>query len=782
MRKRKIKALLLCAALTVTTILSGCRIKASDQESPTVTAPVTTSEQAETPATEPSSEAPEKAVGEISAPYLKKEQYPKVDGSTATLPLSQALYQVVTGATAGEAETAIEHTKTTNAYNRLIYQYGADLVLAYEPAPSVYELMKETDVKLNIKPIGKDALVFMANEGNPVRSLTGQQIKDIYSGRIDNWYETGGSRKHIEAFQRPAGSGSQTLMDKLVMQGTPMNPEAPTTASISEMGELIEKVASYNNQENALGYSVYFYARNMYTHGASRNTGPSGGLRFMAVDGVMPNNKTIKNGSYPYVNEFYAAIREDEPEDSAAHLLFDWLTTDDGQSLVESLGYVGLVDVENMMTADFGDHTTVGDAQIKFTEQERFLIDGDYAYGSDGVIGLDENMNIVEKINHVRLPSSMEMADINKPVIMEDVKEGLCGLYDLKDHTWTVQPVYQSLYYDDEGRLNGYLSTEEGDKRVLLTVEANGIKSEEVPDHITGTHIWKLDWDQQTALITDREGNPVKTLDFKEYFSFQYGYTIQNYFLAYGINGEFELFDEYGEPVLNQNSIENGRKFNFGTVSLDGRWMQGSWEDTGGQFIYDIAQKKIVTGSEDKISVYITDQDSYYIIENQNGITVHRTDGSVIMSDDGRPYEYVLDGGYFGYSDGDRLIMEGGSPKKRFNLPVKNLTYGHHLFADVFYLSGETGSGIYQGEKSLMIDPDCNWWPYGNYYVLDNGESRSMVLDKRNGEVVYESNDGSRVIRPYEKFLVISRGNYLCVIDYEGRYAFKQLFGYMTSD
>ena len=40
---------------------------------------------------------------EIQAPQIAKEDYPKVDGSTATLPLSTALYQLVTGATQEEA-------------------------------------------------------------------------------------------------------------------------------------------------------------------------------------------------------------------------------------------------------------------------------------------------------------------------------------------------------------------------------------------------------------------------------------------------------------------------------------------------------------------------------------------------------------------------------------------------------------------------------------------------------------------------------------------------------
>lgn len=48
------------------------------------------------------------------------------------------------------------------------------------------------------------------------------------------------------------------------------------------------------------------------------------------VDGIMPSNSTIQDGSYPYVNDFYAVIRDDEPEDSPARLLFDWLTSEGG--------------------------------------------------------------------------------------------------------------------------------------------------------------------------------------------------------------------------------------------------------------------------------------------------------------------------------------------------------------------------------------------------------------------------------------------------------------------
>ena len=164
------------------------------------------------------------------------------------------------------------------------------------------------------------------------------------------------------------------------MKGIPM-AEAPQSMVIGDMGELIEQVASYNNEENALGYSVYFYARNMYQ---------KPGLKFMAVDGVMPDNETIRKGIYPYVNEFYAAVRKDEPEDSPAYRLFRWLSGEDGQALIESLGYVGLETVSGIdVTVEDKKEPGQEKADVKLERDARILMSGPYVTGEEGVVVLD---------------------------------------------------------------------------------------------------------------------------------------------------------------------------------------------------------------------------------------------------------------------------------------------------------------------------------------------------------------------------------------------------------
>jgi ABC-type phosphate transport system substrate-binding protein len=260
---------------------------------------------------------------------MNKECYPKVDGSTATIPLSLAVYQFATGATHSEAESTIVHTKTTNSYLSLI-DGTVDLLIVYEPSKEVNERLASSTVKLNIKPIGKDALVFITNQANVTNSLTGKEIVDIYSGKITNWKEVGGEDKEIIPFQRPDSSGSQTLMNKLVMKDTKIM-DAPYTFKPSSMGEIISSIAEYSNENNALGYSVFYYTQNM-------NKEPL--LKYIAINEITPSKETIKDGTYPYVNEFYAVIREDEELTSNAHIIFDWLTSPEGQLLIDKLGYV----------------------------------------------------------------------------------------------------------------------------------------------------------------------------------------------------------------------------------------------------------------------------------------------------------------------------------------------------------------------------------------------------------------------------------------------------------
>ncbi len=273
------------------------------------------------------------AGGQTGEALLELAEYPRVDGSTANLPMMAQIMADSVGITLAEAEQLTSCRKTADAWLALA-EGDADLLLVYEAAEMTKQQLAEIGTELTIEPIGRDALVFIVNEDNPVQSLTQEQLIGIYSGEITNWSEVGGDDLPIVPFQRPDESGSQSLFVKLLMQGRqPM--EAPTEFRPAEMGGLIEQLASYNNSADALGYSVFYYASYMYQQP---------GLRFLAVDGVLPSDESIADGSYPLLNEYYLAVRSADlvDEQSPVSKLYRWILSDDGKQSIRQAGYIPL--------------------------------------------------------------------------------------------------------------------------------------------------------------------------------------------------------------------------------------------------------------------------------------------------------------------------------------------------------------------------------------------------------------------------------------------------------
>ena len=281
---------------------------------------------------------PETEPKETDYPYhpttsltFTKETYPKVDGATAMYPMSVEIAKAVIGLSEEEAEEFITHHTTSKAYYGLIDK-TCDLIFVSEPSDDILNRAKEAGVTFEMVGIGRDGFVFVVNQDNPVDRLTIEQIIQIYTGQITNWKEVGGEDLPIIAYQREQNSGSQNLMEKMVMKGTPMM-EAPAEYLISSMDGLIDHVASFENSRAALGYSIYLYAKDQYVKDS---------IKFLSIDGVFPTDDSIADGSYPLSKIVYAIFRADEPENSPVRQLVEWLRTPEGQLAVEAGGYVGM--------------------------------------------------------------------------------------------------------------------------------------------------------------------------------------------------------------------------------------------------------------------------------------------------------------------------------------------------------------------------------------------------------------------------------------------------------
>ena len=65
-------------------------------------------------------------------------------------------------------------------------------------------------------------------------------------------------------------------------------------------------------------------------------------IRIMSIDNVRASNGAIKNDDYSAIEKIYAIIRSDIPENSQTRRFVEYITSKDGQAIIEQCGYVNL--------------------------------------------------------------------------------------------------------------------------------------------------------------------------------------------------------------------------------------------------------------------------------------------------------------------------------------------------------------------------------------------------------------------------------------------------------
>ena len=298
---------------------------------------------------------------------LTLETYPRVDSSTSAQPL-QALcacrllgpdpvwrrgrnrktfneLRLSAAAVARAGDSPDEHRErvaraelvngrihvsgTHGAYVNLVRDRADLILVARSPSEDELNMARARGLRLDVRPVALDAFVFIVNVQNPVTNLTSEALRSIYTGGINDWQEVGGPPGDLKAFQRNRNSGSQELMEKLVMRGlTPV--ERPETMILKGMGGPFNRIAG---DPQGLGYSVLFYERRM-------NRKP--GTQLIAVDGVFPSAENVRLRRYPYVTEVFVVTRADLLAGTPAAVLRDWLLSPAGQAVVAQSGYVPL--------------------------------------------------------------------------------------------------------------------------------------------------------------------------------------------------------------------------------------------------------------------------------------------------------------------------------------------------------------------------------------------------------------------------------------------------------
>jgi phosphate transport system substrate-binding protein len=95
--------------------------------------------------------------------------------------------------------------------------------------------------------IGNDNIVIIVNKDNPIKSLSNEQVKDIFSGKITNWKDVGGKDMPIIIVWGKLIKGVNDLFERKIMGGQSITKE------LLEVDSAVDVKQSVSSNAEAIG-------------------------------------------------------------------------------------------------------------------------------------------------------------------------------------------------------------------------------------------------------------------------------------------------------------------------------------------------------------------------------------------------------------------------------------------------------------------------------------------------------------------------------------------------
>ena len=184
-----------------------------------------------------------------------------------------------------------------------------------KPKPEEIEKYKLKMFKWAIDGVG-----VVVNPTNKVQSLTNDQLKDIFSGKIDNWSVLGGVKHAITVYTRDEASGTRAVFWKKALEKENISPKALFVPSNGAMKTAVA------NDPYAIGYVSVGHM--------DATVAP------VALDGVTPTLDTVKSGQYRVARGLYSNTKGDP---TGLTLLFiNYLFSSEGQKIAAEKGFISV--------------------------------------------------------------------------------------------------------------------------------------------------------------------------------------------------------------------------------------------------------------------------------------------------------------------------------------------------------------------------------------------------------------------------------------------------------
>jgi phosphate transport system substrate-binding protein len=247
-----------------------------------------------------------------------------LNGSTTVFPIAQRAAEEFMNLHS-DVDVSVRGTGSGNGIAALI-NGTCDIADASRPMKDEeIKKAKENGVDPVATVIAKDAIAIVVNKDNPIKSITKEQLKEIYAGQITNWKELGGADMKIVPVTRDSSSGTFEIFEKKILgKGTEMVSSAVVQGSNQAVKTTVSKTPG------AIGYIGLGYVDST--------------VKTVAFDGVLPSKESVLNGTYEISRPLFM-YTNGTPKGVVKEFI-DFVMSPEGQKIVEEVGYIAVKPVK----------------------------------------------------------------------------------------------------------------------------------------------------------------------------------------------------------------------------------------------------------------------------------------------------------------------------------------------------------------------------------------------------------------------------------------------------
>jgi phosphate transport system substrate-binding protein len=216
-------------------------------------------------------------------------------------------------------EFELEFKGTTYGLGALIVGRCDIAAASRDVTTNEVELAKARGVEFTDSTIGAYDVEVVVNAGSPIGNLTKDQVRDLFTGTVQNWKDVGGTDAPVHLHIRHPISGTYLGFRELAMEN---KPYAIHLQTYTNYADIVKAVAQ---DTGGIGYAAIGMAS-------------TAGVKPLSIGGVAPSVATVNKGQYPYarVLRFYTDKANATP---TARSFIEFVQSARGQEIVKRMGY-----------------------------------------------------------------------------------------------------------------------------------------------------------------------------------------------------------------------------------------------------------------------------------------------------------------------------------------------------------------------------------------------------------------------------------------------------------